>query len=319
MMPPPVSTPPPPRIAPPPAPPTGPPPKKGMSGLTIGLIIGGVVLLIALAVFGWLLIRESGELAAPAREPVAPSEPAAPLPAGDADVEVTLRWSSGADLDLQVYDPEGDVVSYASPQVASGGTLDADANRECNDSTTSPVERISWGEGQALTGAYFVQVAYAVECTNGSGTQDFTLGVVIAGETVAMLTDSIAPGEVLDLVGFSFPAGIVDDWREFEDAPAPSAPVERADPAPAPAPEPAPEQVPSNVADLPSGLFCRDLNAMGFPYWDAVTYWEREGYTSRMDADGNGIPCETVYPWNDVRDYWGVLVDPDFEEGGDVP
>ncbi len=46
---------------------------------------------------------------------------------------------------------------------------------------------------------------------------------------------------------------------------------------------------------LATGLFCRDLFDLGFGYDDAAAYWVREGRPDRMDADRNGIPCETVY------------------------
>ena len=59
------------------------------------------------------------------------------------------------------------------------------------------------------------------------------------------------------------------------------------------------------VTDLESGLFCRDLRPRGYNYADAVQYWMIEGRPDRMDADRNGIPCETVYPESDVLDYWG--------------
>ena len=55
---------------------------------------------------------------------------------------------------------------------------------------------------------------------------------------------------------------------------------------------------------LPSGLMCRDLHARGVDYSDAVSYWWREGAPDRMDADLNGIPCETVYPGYDVTAFW---------------
>jgi hypothetical protein len=55
---------------------------------------------------------------------------------------------------------------------------------------------------------------------------------------------------------------------------------------------------------LASGLFCRDLYAMGYGYETAVDYWFSEGAPDRMDADGNGIPCETVYSAYDVDQYW---------------
>jgi hypothetical protein len=59
------------------------------------------------------------------------------------------------------------------------------------------------------------------------------------------------------------------------------------------------------VEDLPSGLLCRDVAAAGFEYDRAVEYWLSEGRPDRMDADRNGIPCETVYPSVDVTSYWG--------------
>jgi len=74
--------------------------------------------------------------------------------------------------------------------------------------------------------------------------------------------------------------------------------------------------VPGPTADLlrtyqrvPKGLFCRDLltpETDAFPFsgnssnprlaffWSLV-YWSLEGKPDRMDADRNGIPCETLY------------------------
>ncbi len=57
-------------------------------------------------------------------------------------------------------------------------------------------------------------------------------------------------------------------------------------------------EVPSGsteTAGVGPGALCRDLAAAGYRYAGAVGYWLREGRPERMDADGNGIPCETVY------------------------
>lgn len=66
--------------------------------------------------------------------------------------------------------------------------------------------------------------------------------------------------------------------------------------------------VPPSAAEesglLPSGLFCRDLQARGLSYSDAVSYWWQEGGPDRMDADLNGIPCETVYSSYEINGYW---------------
>ena len=58
--------------------------------------------------------------------------------------------------------------------------------------------------------------------------------------------------------------------------------------------------------DIPSGLLCRDLLKRGYTYGEALGYWRAEGYPSRMDADNNGIPCETVYPAADVQKYYRI-------------
>ena len=56
------------------------------------------------------------------------------------------------------------------------------------------------------------------------------------------------------------------------------------------------------VYALPSGLLCKDLAARGIDVYGALLYYIWEEYPSRMDADGNGIPCETVYP--NAREVW---------------
>lgn len=59
------------------------------------------------------------------------------------------------------------------------------------------------------------------------------------------------------------------------------------------------------VGSLDTGLFCRDVAALGYNYTEAVVYWMKEGQPDRMDADHNGIPCETVYPPDEVIALWG--------------
>ena len=77
----------------------------------------------------------------------------------------------------------------------------------------------------------------------------------------------------------------------------------------APAPEPAPPAAPiGDVRSAPAGLLCKDLAAQGYSYSAAVDYWRVNGQPNRMDADKNGIPCETVYPRADVVAYWPEAV-----------
>lgn len=61
-----------------------------------------------------------------------------------------------------------------------------------------------------------------------------------------------------------------------------------------------------NATGLEAGLFCRDLDRLGYGFWGAVPYWLAEGAPARMDADGNGIPCETVFPQEEIDGYLAV-------------
>ena len=87
--------------------------------------------------------------------------------------------------------------------------------------------------------------------------------------------------------------------------PPPSTTATTAPPTTSPPTTSPPATGPGDVMAQPSGLFCRDLKAMGYSYSAAVEYWRREGHTNQMDKDRNGIPCETVYPRSDVVAYWG--------------
>jgi hypothetical protein len=111
-----------------------------------------------------------------------------------------------------------------------------------------------------------------------------------------------------------------DPARKAADAP-PSTPVAAAPaasvPASAPAsvttrtvvPQPSVKDTSGrDVRALPAGLFCRDLDAKGYSYVAAVDYWRLHGQPNQMDADRNGIPCETVYPRSDVAAYWNGRV-----------
>jgi Excalibur calcium-binding domain len=60
--------------------------------------------------------------------------------------------------------------------------------------------------------------------------------------------------------------------------------------------------------ESPKGMLCRDLLSPDFASWFSAAgatpqfgffvsllYWSLEGQPERMDADGDGIPCETLY------------------------
>ena len=80
--------------------------------------------------------------------------------------------------------------------------------------------------------------------------------------------------------------------------------------------------------DYPAGAFCRDLAVPPsdapreardgtlldpspdhhLSYGLAVWYWYAEGRPDRMDADLDGIPCETVYDPGEIAQLWGSAI-----------
>ena len=71
------------------------------------------------------------------------------------NVQVTLIWDNGNDLDLHVYCPDGSHIWYAG-MYGCGGALDIDANAG-GPRTFSPVENVTW-PGGAPSGTYRVEV-----------------------------------------------------------------------------------------------------------------------------------------------------------------
>ncbi|MCB0997336.1 MAG: fibronectin type III domain-containing protein [Acidimicrobiales bacterium] len=86
------------------------------------------------------------------------AEVEAPADLGSGEVQVTLLWTSGDDLDLSVTDAAGVEVSRSNLQGASGGQLDRDdlGDSSCT-STEARAENVFWGES-APAGQYTVHV-----------------------------------------------------------------------------------------------------------------------------------------------------------------
>lgn len=125
-----------------------------------------------------------------------PGRPDLPSGLGSGDVQVTLIWTSKADLDLLVTDPSSAVVFYGNRTVASGGTLDRDANYPCNTDDSSPAaENIFWPVGGSPDGSYTATVAYTSDCL-AEGTQSFELVVQVGGVVIHHQRHTVAsPGD----------------------------------------------------------------------------------------------------------------------------
>src|SRR5437588_333990 len=82
---------------------------------------------------------------------------------GTGDVQVTLLWADGNDLDLHVIDPSGNEIYFSNSTSPTGGTLDHDDTAGCT-STGTHVENVFWPTGKAPPGRYRVFVENYSSC-----------------------------------------------------------------------------------------------------------------------------------------------------------
>ena len=104
---------------------------------------------------------------------------------GTGDVQVTLQWGSGADLDLHIFEPDGTEIFYDQPGPSpSGGQLDVDSNAQCDPGAS--VENVFWPSGAAPQGD-FTAIVYGFGITPADGKPcgngDYVLTITVAGET----------------------------------------------------------------------------------------------------------------------------------------
>jgi hypothetical protein len=100
---------------------------------------------------------------------------------GTGDVQATLLWSNGSDLDLHVTDPSGTDIYYSNRTSSTGGQLDYDNIPGCNSAPDTHVENIFWPAGGAPPGPYKVYVVDFAECGTSSS---FELKVTVGGQVV---------------------------------------------------------------------------------------------------------------------------------------
>jgi hypothetical protein len=166
------------------------------TGVTLPLLIaaGVTVLVISLAV---VVGRSREPVVTPALIPTPTSE----IILGTGDVQVTLRWNNTADIDLHVMDPFEEEIYYRQPMSESGGELDVDANGDCIELTTNPVENIFWPYGQAPVGRYRVFVVFYSEC-NDEGLTAWQVTVKVDDQTSEFSGTIIPEEEQVDVTTF---------------------------------------------------------------------------------------------------------------------
>jgi uncharacterized protein YfaP (DUF2135 family) len=120
------------------------------------------------------------------------------------NIQITLHWNSGADIDMYVSDPQGETINYAHPRSASGGHLDHDARGACRgDQENNTIENVYWDQQQPGAGTYQVDLHYWGECNSGAGPTATTLSIAVGGQMVGSYNYTLSPNERVTVASFS--------------------------------------------------------------------------------------------------------------------
>jgi hypothetical protein len=119
------------------------------------------------------------------------------------DVQITVGWNSGADLDLYVTDPSGTTLYYNEQHKRSriGGHLDHDARGDCRREQQNPrIENAYW-PAPARAGKYGIVLHYFSPCAHGAATEA-TLSVAVGGELLGTYRYQIEPEQRIEALSF---------------------------------------------------------------------------------------------------------------------
>lgn len=117
-------------------------------------------------------------------------------------VQITLGWTTGADIDLYVTDPFGEELSYQNTESSSGGRLDRDARGACTDGQTT--ENVFWPAGEAPRGTYRIAARYFSNC-QAAGVTRVVLSVMVGGQPLGVYQYDLQPDQRVELASFSIP------------------------------------------------------------------------------------------------------------------
>lgn len=149
---------------------------------------------------GEFTLTLTGQVTPPTATPVTPETVLVPGQAvfvtlEEGGIDFSLTWAAAVDMNLEVRDPVGGSVFFASTTVPSGGLYDADANAECtNASADNPTETVNWPTGPVPAGSYEVLIHYVNGCSVG-GPQTFTLTAAVNGEEARTISGVLNPGQ----------------------------------------------------------------------------------------------------------------------------
>ncbi|MCA9606057.1 MAG: hypothetical protein KC619_10710 [Myxococcales bacterium] len=121
------------------------------------------------------------------------------------NIQITLAWTTGADLDLYVTDPTGYTISYSRTRSPSGGVLDHDARGACvRAQAGATIENVYWDAPRPPQGTYRVEVHNYSGCQVSNVTQG-TLSISVGGQIIGAYNVVLQPGERQPVAEFYMP------------------------------------------------------------------------------------------------------------------
>jgi len=122
------------------------------------------------------------------------------------NIQITMYWNTGADLDLYVTDPAGETISYSHTTTNSGGELDHDARGQCNASQeNNTIENVFWNNPNPPSGAYQVAVHYWGECNSHAGPTTATISIAVGGRIIGAYNYTLALQQRATVATFQIP------------------------------------------------------------------------------------------------------------------
>ncbi len=116
-------------------------------------------------------------------------------------IQVTLSWSTAADIDLYVYDPSGYRIYYADRNSPSGGVLDIDARGACVGGTGT-IENIYWSTPTPPRGTYTVEVHNYSACGDRRPTP-VQVSVSVGGRIIGVYSLTLYEDQRLPVTTFA--------------------------------------------------------------------------------------------------------------------
>jgi hypothetical protein len=125
-------------------------------------------------------------------------EAGCPYRAGE--VHVVMTWNTGADIDLYVREPDGDVLSHQRGSSRRGGLFDYAGRGVCEDTLEYPrIENVSWTRELAPTGEYEVLLHRWGDCLDrGVDANDIVqvlISISVGGQRLGSYRIELGPQE----------------------------------------------------------------------------------------------------------------------------